>query len=120
MRDILTDLRSTLNEVCPTFLYVPSEPPYPYISIEPGQSLQGLPWGPHILIINIKIWSRYKGTREIVRIVKSIDHLLQRYTLKAVKVSLKVTESSLMLLKDEQTRLHTFRLKVRYRGNPHE
>lgn len=120
MRNLLTDLRLTLNELCPTFLQTPIHPIYPYIIIEPGQSLKGLPWGPHIALLSIKIWSRYKGTREILKIAKHAENILEHYAPKILEARLKLIESTLVLLKDEQTRLHTFRLKARYQGDSHE
>jgi hypothetical protein len=120
MRDLLTDLRTTLEEVCPTFLEVPPKTPFPYITIEPGKSLRGYPWGPLIVTITIKIWSDYSGTKEILTLSKTLEKLLQSYTPIAFQVSLKMLESTLMLLTDEKIRVHTFRLKARLQGNAHE
>jgi hypothetical protein len=113
MRDLLIDLRQELSSLCPTFLQVPPNTPTPYITIEPGQSLQGLPWGPRIAILTIKVWSRYYGTKEILMLAKGIEGLLQAYR----PVSLKISESALILQKDEQTRVHRFRLKARLPGD---
>lgn len=120
MRKLLIDLRRALNEFCPTFLHVPFDVAYPHMTLEPRQNLKGLPWGPHILLLNLKIWSRYQGTREILKIAKKIEKALYAHIPKSLGISLKVTESSLSLLKDGQTRSHTFGLKIRYRETPHE
>lgn len=120
MRDLLTDLRTTLAEVCPTFLEVPPKTAYPYITIEPGQSLQGYPWGPLIVTLTIKVWSDYAGTKEILSLSKTVEKLLQGYAPTAFEVSLKMVESTLMHLRDEKIRVHTFRLKARLRGNSNE
>ena len=116
MRNLLIDLRTTLGEVCPTFLQVPAKTPHPYITIEPGQSLQGLPWGPLIVTLTIKIWSRYAGTREILKLAKSVETLLQKYAPATFEVSLKMQESTLVLLSDSKTRVHSFHLKARLPG----
>lgn len=117
MRNLLIDLRTSLGEVCPTFLHVPTKSTYPYITIEPGQSLHGLPWGSTILTLTIKIWSCYTGTREILKLSKCVETRLQKYTPNSFEVSLKMLESTLVLLSDGKTRVHSFRLKARLRRN---
>lgn len=112
MREILINLQKKLNHICPSFIQVPPNTPYPYITLEPGQILQGLPWGPSIALINVKIWSNYKGTREILKLARGVDTLLGGYVSPLAHGSLKVLDSSLMLFKDETTRVHTFRLKM--------
>jgi hypothetical protein len=111
MGELLMTLSTTLGQVCPTFLQVPSHTAYPYITLEPEQSLQGLPWGPRMVIISVKIWSRYAGTQEILKLAREAEAYLQGYHPQAG--SLKILESTLTLLKDGQTRVHTFRIKVR-------
>ncbi len=120
MREFLIMLRKSLSEVCPTFLQIPSQTPYPYITISPGRSLQGLPWGPRVLLLTIKIWSQYTGTQEILRLTKELENLIQEYNFRPFEGSLKIVESGLILLKDKQTRVHTFLLKVRFQGRPYE
>ncbi len=116
MREFLTNLMTTLHQVCPTFLQVKPHTAYPYITIEPQQMLQGLPGGPCIVTLAIKISSRYAGTREILKLAKRIESLLHGYSPASIKVSLKILKSSLVLLADEQTRVHTFLLKARLKG----
>ena len=118
MHQFLNDLRKKLDRICPTFLQIPHEAPYPYITLEPQQHLVGLPWGPRILLLDIKIWSRYKGTQEILRLTSKVESSLLDST--SFKVSLSIVQSTLGLLTDGQTRKHTFRLKVRLRGNADE
>jgi len=120
MRKFYTDLTAALSQVCPAFLHVPPQTIYPYITLEPGNSLQGLPWGPLIVIFSVKIWSRYTGTQEILKLAHAVEHLLHWYTPKTFTASLKILESTLILLKDGQTRVQTFRLKARLTGDPHE
>lgn len=117
MRELLNHIRANLNHICPSFIQVPPHVPYPHITLEPGQILQGLPWGPRIVLINIKIWSRYAGTREILKLAKGVDTLLTGYTPPTFDISIKVLDSIVTLSADEQTRVHTFRLKARLRGD---
>lgn len=116
MRDFLIDLATALGQIGPTFLQVPPKTTYPYITIEPEQSLQGLPSGPIILTMAVKIWSRYAGTQEILTLAKGVEDLLQGYAPRFFKVSLKVLGSTLILLDDGQTRVYTCRLKARVTG----
>lgn len=113
MRELFLDLTKILAPVCPVFHHVPPEAPYPYMTLEPLSSLQGLPWGPTLVTFTLKIWSRYAGTKEILKLAKTVDALLHTYQ----KGSLKVMESSLALLKEGETRVHTFSIKARV---PHE
>ncbi|OJW50569.1 MAG: hypothetical protein BGO67_05705 [Alphaproteobacteria bacterium 41-28] len=117
MREFLIDLRTTLAEVCPTFLQVPHKTPYPYITIEPGHYLQGFPWGPLIATLTIKIWSDYAGTKEILSLGRAVEKRLRTYAPTTFEVSLKVEKSSLMLQADEKIRVHTLRLRARLRGD---
>ena len=112
MRELLLDLLSLFTNVCPTFITVPSKTAYPYITLEPELVLLGLPWGPQVVTFSVKVWSRYAGTHEILKLAKAAEDLIQNYE----KVSLKIRESSLVLLKDGQTRLHTFQLKALLKG----
>jgi hypothetical protein len=109
MRDFILDLTKTLTPLCPTFLHVPPETPYPHISIEPLQSLMGVPWGPTIVTLVIKIWSQYAGTKEILILAKGVERILRYYE----KANIKVAESGLALSGDGTTRIHTFRLKAK-------
>ncbi len=109
MRELFLDLTKLLEHVCPVFQHVPADPPHPYITLEPTQSLQGLPWGPTLVTFTVKIWSRYSGTKEILKLAKGVESLLYTYQ----KGSLKVMKSGLSLLKDEETRVHTFSIKAR-------
>ncbi len=118
MREMLTDLLKHLNQVCPTFVHVPERAPYPYVTLELEHSLHGYPHGPRIFVVRVKIWSQYKGTLEILKLAKEVEESLDLYNLKSFDLSLKIIESSLVLLSDEETRLHTFRLKIRLKGNP--
>lgn len=118
MREFLKDLATTLGQVAPSFLHLPPKTNYPYITIELEQNLQGLPWGPRIVILTIKIWSRYAGTQEILKLAKGVENLLEGYTPQDFKVSLKILEGTLKLLTDGQTRVYTCRLKARLTGAP--
>ncbi len=118
MRELLIDLITTLGNICPAFIEVPFQTPFPYITIEPGQTLRGLPGGPTLLKLNVKIWSRYKGTKEILQLARAVENDLETYAPKAQKVSLKMMESTLVLLSDKKTRVHTFCLKARLGGTP--
>jgi len=112
MHKLLLDLKETLESICPTYIHLLPKTPYPYITIEPDVVLRGLPWGPCISIIFVKIWSRYLGTIEILNLAKEVEAILQNYRLN----SLTIQQSSLQLSRDEQTRVHTFKLKVRHMG----
>ncbi len=114
MRELLINLSSLLSAVIPTYVHVPLKTPYPYITLEPDLVLLGLPWGPRVATFSIKIWSRYAGTIEILKLAKEVETVIQNYR----NNSLKIRESSLELLKDGQTRLHTFKLKTRLLGRP--
>lgn len=114
MRNFILDLSKSLTPLCPTFLHVPPETPYPHISIEPLQSLMGVPWGPTIVTLAIKIWSQYAGTKEILSLAKSVENVLQHYG----KANIKVSESGLALSNDGTTRVHTIRIKAKV--NIHE
>lgn len=117
MGQFLKNLAVALDQFCPTFTQVPYQTPYPYITLEAEQILQGLPWGPSMMMLNIKIWSRYAGIQEILKIAKSVEAFLNTYHSPSLQVSLKLLESTLVLLKDGQTRIHCFRLKVRLSGD---
>ena len=110
MGELLKKLTTELGRICPTFTQVPLQTAYPYISLEPEQNLQGLPWGPSMVILNVKIWSRYAGTQEILRFAKEVEEFLYE---QSFEISLKILESTLVLLEDGQTRVHCFRLKAR-------
>jgi len=114
MGEFLKKLTIELGLLCPTYTQVLPKTPYPYISLEAEQNLQGIPWGPSMAIISIKIWSRYEGTQEILKLGKAVEDFLY---LLSFDVGLKILESTLVLLKDGQTRLHSFRLKVRLPGD---
>lgn len=120
MRKVLNDMRKLLNEICPTFVQVPPDVPYPYITLEPEHSLIGLPKGPSILILNIRLWSQYKGTMEILKLTRKVEKMLLLRVPQSLKVALKILESSLLLQKDKETRTHTFSIKLRYREAPDE
>ena len=120
MRKFLSDLRTNLNQICPTFLHVPPQTVYPYVTIEVEQSLQGLPWGPRVVKLSVKVWSQYKGTQEILKLAKGIENHLQKYSSSVLSVSLKVLESTLVFLPEGQTRVHTFRVLARLQENTHE
>lgn len=113
MNELLWDLTQSLARICPAFLQVPPQTPYPYITVEPETVLQGMPWGPTMVTLTVKIWSCYAGTSEILGLVKGVDGVLQAYVSETLEVSLKVMESTLNFLNDCQTRVHTFRLKAR-------
>ncbi|MBI2707868.1 MAG: hypothetical protein HYX35_06135 [Proteobacteria bacterium] len=113
MRELFLDLTKTLEQVCPVFQHVPPESPYPYMTLEPLHSLQGLPWGPTLVTFTLKIWSQYAGTKEILKLAKTVEEMLHTYQVG----SLKVMKSGLSLLRDRETRVHTFSIKARI---PHE
>lgn len=110
MGEFLKNLTMGLNHICPTFIQTPFQTPYPYITLEAEQKLQGLPWGPSMVIVTVKIWSRYGGTQEILTLAKGVEEFLYE---QSFKTSLKILESALSLLTDGQTRVHSFRLKAR-------
>jgi len=113
MRDFFLDLTKVLSQVCPVFLHVPPEATYPYMTLEPINSLQGIPKGPTLITFTLKIWSQYAGTKEILRMAKRVEPLLHAYQ----KGSLKIMKSGIALLKEGNTRVHTFNIKARV---PHE
>jgi hypothetical protein len=112
MRELLMHLSRPLAEIVPTYIHVPLKTPYPYITLEPDLVLLGLPWGPRIATFSVKIWSRYAGTIEILKLAKQVETIILSYG----NNGLKIRESHLELLKDGQTRLHTFKLKTRLPG----
>lgn len=114
MGEFLNHLTMGLNHVCPTFTQLPPQTAYPYITVEVEQKLQGLPWGPYMVMLTIKIWSRYAGTQEVLKLAKAVEDFLSTQTFKG---SLKLLESTLVLLNDAQTRVHSFRLKARILGD---
>lgn len=120
MRKFISDLRVSINQVCPTFLHVPPQTTPPYVTLEVEHSLQGLPWGPRIVKFNVKVWSQYKGTQEVLKLAKSVENLLQKYSTSILGVSLKLLESTLVLLPDGQTRVHTFRVLARLQESADE
>ena len=61
-----------------------------------------------MVTLTLKIWSRYAGTHEILKLAKEVEGFLQ-----VCEISLKILESTLVLLEDGQTRVHSFRLKAR-------
>jgi hypothetical protein len=109
MRKFCSDLTKALSRICPAFLQVPPEAPYPYITVEPQTSLQGLPWGPTLATLKVKIWSRYAGTQEILKMARKAEQIFYIQQ----QGSLKIMQSALTLLTDKQTRVHTFSLKAR-------
>ncbi len=115
MRNLLNKLRESLNALYPTYTQVPEDPHYPHIEIQIRQFLKGLPWGPHIMMVNLILLSRYKGTREILRMIKKVETALHLDIPKLLKSSLKIKESSMILSNDGETRIHTFGVKIRYR-----
>lgn len=113
MGELLKKLLTGLSHICPAFMQVPSQTAYPYITLEADNILQGLPWGPSMVMLNIKIWSRYAGTQEILKFAREVEGFLYE---QSFDVSLKILESTLVLLNDGQTRVHCFRLKARVSG----
>ncbi|MBA3814626.1 MAG: hypothetical protein H0X26_09160 [Alphaproteobacteria bacterium] len=113
MGEFLKKLMTGLNQICPTFTQTPPQTPYPYITLEVEQKLSGLPWGPFMVIVTAKIWSRYPGTQEILKLAKEAEGFLHA---RSFETSLKLLESTLVLLNDGQTRVHSFRLKARVMG----
>ena len=114
MHKFALDLMTTLTPVCPTFLAVPLDVPYPHITVEPQSCLTGVPKGPTVAIMCVKILSRYRGLREILLLKRDVDHILATYLLGSIKIQ----ESVLSLLDDKVTHVHTFRLRVK--GASHE
>lgn len=110
MGEFLNTLRAGLTEICPAYTHVPSGVPYPYITLEAEHTLQGLPWGPLMAVVMVKIWSRYEGMKEILKLADDVEGYLYK---QSFTTSLKILESSLVLLNDGQTRVHTLRLKAR-------
>lgn len=108
MRKLLKDLKDELGSICPTYIQRPEEISFPHITLVPEQTLCGVPWGPRIACLSIKLWSRYAGTLEILQLGKEVEQRIYNFS----SFSLKLTESSLLLLKDERTRLYKFRLKA--------
>jgi len=117
MRNVLKDLIKTVSSVCPTYTQVPSQKTYPFITLDVVQNLQAYPSGPRVLMVNLKIWSQYKGVIEILQLAKKVEHLLERYKPQTFTGSLKIWESSMSLHKDGITRLFLFRLKIRIKGD---
>ena len=108
MRKLLKELQESLSLVCPTYIQHPEVLDFPHITLVPEQSLCGVPWGPRVAYVSVKLWSRYTGTLEILRLGKEVESTLIHF----LPYSLKLTESTLLLLKDKRTRLYKFRLKA--------
>lgn len=109
MGEFFFDLIKALRQICPAFLHLPPDVAYPHITVEPTNSLTGLPWGPTVLNFSVKIWSHYAGTKEILKMAKNVEAALNTYQ----KGSLKVMKSALSLLEDGKTRVHTFQVKAK-------
>lgn len=109
MHEIAVNLINTFTQVCPTFLSVPHPVPYPHMTVEPKSELKGMPRGPTVAIITLKIWSRYAGLREILLLKKEAESKMEAYPLGSIKLM----DSILSLGEDKITHVHTFRLKVR-------
>lgn len=113
MRKLLIDLRKDLTSICPTFTQRPINPPYPHIMLRPEQSIYGLPWGPRMVSLSVNVLSQYAGTQEILRLGTAVENRLIHNINASQSLCMKMTESSLLLLKDGRTRLYRFRLKAR-------
>lgn len=120
MRKLINNIRKSLDELCPTFVQVPEDIPYPYITLEPENNLMGLPSGPSILVMKIRLWSQYKGTMEILKLTRKVEKMLLMKIPQSLKIALKIVESSLTLQKDKLTRTHTFSIRLRYHEAPDE
>ncbi len=110
MGELLKKLTAGLAHICPTFTQTPPQTPYPYITLQADNVLQGLPWGPSMVTLSVKIWSRYRGTQEILKFAKEVEEFLYE---ESFEIRLKILESTLVLLNDGVTRVHSFRLKAR-------
>jgi hypothetical protein len=109
MREFFTDLIHVLSPLCPTFLQLPPEVPYPHMTVEEITSLCGIPAGPTLLSFSLKIWSQYAGTKEILKTLHEVENLIITYQ----KGRMKIMKSFLTLLSDGKTRVHTLHLKAR-------
>ena len=109
MGNFYFDLTNVLNKICPAFLSLPADVDYPHLTVEPANFLTGLPWGPTVLNFSVKICSRYAGTKEILKMARNVEEALCSYKIG----SLKVIKSSLSLLEDGETRVHTFQVKAK-------
>ncbi|MBY0273173.1 MAG: DUF3168 domain-containing protein [Alphaproteobacteria bacterium] len=116
MHSLLMALRRDLILICPTFTQRPSSPPYPHIILRPEQSIYGLPWGPRMISISINVLSQYAGTQEILRLGTAVENCLIQSINASQSLCMKMTESTLLLLKDGRTRRYRFRLKARLPG----
>ena len=116
MRKLLMNLRKDLILICPTFTQRPTSPPYPHIMLLPEQSIYGLPWGPRMVSISINVLSQYAGTQEILRLGSAVENCLIQNINVYQNICMKMTESTLLLLKDGRTRRYRFRLKARLPG----
>lgn len=116
MRKLLMDLRKDLILICPTFTQCPTTPPYPHIILLPEQSIYGLPWGPRMVSISINVLSQYTGTQEILKLGGAVENCLNQNINASQSLCLKITESTLLLLKDGRTRRYRFRIKARLPG----
>lgn len=116
MRSLLTNLRKDLTLICPTFTQRPINPPYPHIMLRPEQNIYGLPWGPRMISLSVNVLSQYAGTQEILRLGTAVENRLIHNINASQSLCMKMTESSLLLLKDGRTRLYRFRLKARLPG----
>jgi hypothetical protein len=116
MRKLLINLRKDLTFICPAFTQRPINPPYPHIMLRPEQSIYGLPWGPRMVSLSVNVLSQYAGTQEILRIGTAVENRLIHNINASQSLCMKLTESSLLLLKDGRTRLYRFRLKARLPG----
>lgn len=116
MRKLLMDLRKDLILICPTFTQRPMNSPYPHIMLYPEQSIYGLPWGPRMVSISINVLSQYAGTQEILRLGSAVENCLIQNINASPGLCMKMTESTLLLLKDGRTRRYRFRVKARLPG----
>lgn len=115
MRKLLWTLTRSLSHICPAFLHVPMNIPYPYITLEPEQTLKGVPWGPSILCLSVKVWSRYTGTQEVLSLANNVDEFFREFNPESFDLNLNIKESKLILLSDGQTRLYNLRLKLLFK-----
>ncbi|MEB3702086.1 DUF3168 domain-containing protein [Candidatus Bealeia paramacronuclearis] len=95
------------------FTHVPSETPYPYMTLEKTKSEES--FSSHRSNVVLKVWSRYRGDAEVSLYEKKLKETLEM----AEWISgacLKIEASQVKILNDGLTRVLEMRLEIWIRG----